>query len=353
MGYFLVFVAVSLTELVATIGRTCHFRYAGRTYFVVVFAAMVLFAGARAPGVDPDYLNYVGWLQSIYFNPDSFFTELKDPGFSALYVLLKFIGFSDAVFFCLIAFIALYAKMAFSRSVFNGAWAYFLFFLVFARFFIVHDMIQVRVGVAISLSSFALIGLYRGQRTAPLIVYLIGMSFHLSVAMFAPVVILLIAGFRHFSRFWLIAIPAASFFLGGVIVSFSSHLAAIPRLAPYINGEYATTAITFFSFYFLIRVAFLSIVILALYKRLSHFETFLVFMSVLGLSVQILLSWNDSLSLRFAELFGFFDMACFVMLFRFFDAKSRFLYACGLIAFGGVLYFSSLKLVGEYSFAFL
>lgn len=352
MAYFLMFIFLSLSELVSSLGKYFSYRYAGKTYFVLLFAVMVIFAGFRAPGIDPDYSNYIEWLHSTYNNPSEIFTQFKDPGFTGLYVVLKFLSIPDTIFFCVVAFISLQAKSVFSKYIMNGAWAYLLFFMICSRFYIVHDLIQIRVGVAISLASCALVSIYRGGRFGALAVYLLALSFHLSVIMFAPIIFMVWFGFRFLNRFSLILIPALSFVFSGAIVLLSGQLRSIERLAPYINGEYQTTAVSLFSFYFIVRLALLSFIISSLYRKMSDFERFLVFMSVMGLSLQALLSWNDSLSLRFAELFGFFDMACFLVVTRFFEKKSQILYVIGLVGLGGLLYFSSTKLVAEYAASF-
>ena len=74
--------------------------------------------------------------------------------------------------------------------------------------------------------------------------------------------------------------------------------------------------------------------------------------TAIGLALQISLSWNDSFSLRAAEIFGFFDMACFVMLMRLFDYRSRFLYGLMLVGMAAVFYVSSLKMVEDYRSVF-
>jgi hypothetical protein len=96
-------------------------------------------------------------------------------------------------------------------------------------------------------------------------------------------------------------------------------------------------------------LALVATILTFFYKRLLGIEHFTLCMSVVGLAFQMLLSWNDSFSLRTAEIFGFFDMACFVMLMRFFNYRSRLVYGFLLFGIASIFYISSLKLVDAYA----
>ncbi|KAI2694271.1 EpsG family protein [Pseudomonas sp. TNT3] len=321
----------------------------GFIVFCFLTVYLVFFAGLRAPDIAPDYFNYVEWLHRAGKSIDTIAAEFKDPGFLLLFSVVHWLGLPDFAFFCVVAGISILAKSVFSKEVLSGYFSYFIFFLIFSRFFIVHDLVQVRVGVAIALASCALMFFYKGQSLKGLLLFCFGLSFHLSVIMFFPVFILLMSGFKGFSRGLILSIIIASFALSSLISGLSGWLGGFSRLAPYLNGEYQTSALSLLSFYFLIRLSIISFILLAFYQVLSDVERFVLSISVIGLALQILFSWNDSLSLRTAELFGFFDMVTFVMLMRFFDCKSKIVYGVFLFAIAGAFYASSLKIIDAYA----
>jgi hypothetical protein len=210
-------------------------------------------------------------------------------------------------------------------------------------------MVQVRVGVAIALASCGLVFAFKGRMLKGLLFFCFGLSFHLSVIMFFPVFLLRLFGFKGFSRGAIVVVVLCSFALTSLISGLSGWLGSFSRLAPYLNGEYQTSVLSLLSFYFLIRLVIVGFILVTFYKFLSEIERFVLSLTVMGLALQILFSWNDSLSLRTAELFGFFDMVTFVMLLRFFDYKSRAAYAFFLLLVAGAFYSSSLKIIDAYA----
>ncbi|WP_458718169.1 EpsG family protein [Pseudomonas gregormendelii] len=349
MLYLVLFLSMAGVSAFSFLPEESKTKVLGGVLFSFVFFYLVFFAGLRAPEIAPDYLNYVDWLHRVGGSLDSIFAEFKDPGFLLTFSLVNWLGFPDYVFFSLIAFISLFAKLVFSRNVFFGYFTYLVFFLIFSRFYIVHDMVQVRVGAAIALASCGMIFLFRGQLSKGLIFYLLGLSFHLSVIMFFPVIVLLVFGFKRLSRFHIAVLLLGSLALSSLISGFSGQLSQIGRLAPYLNGEYQTGALSLLSFYVLIRIALVLSVVTFFYNQLSETDHFVLGMTVVGLSLQILLSWNDSFSLRTAELFGMFDMACFVMLMRFLDYRSKISYGLLLLAIAVIFYMATLKVVDAYA----
>lgn len=315
--------------------------------FIIVVSLAVM-AGIRSPDIAPDYQNYIGWLEGVR-NNNSFFDEIKDPLFVGLFLAVKELGFSDVLFFCLIAFLSLIFKYVFSRNIFDGKYCLGILFLILSRFYISHDFIQIRVGLAIGLSSVGLVFFYKARRALGSALYLAGIGMHMSVIIFSPIYIMLFFNIRHLSRRALACILLASVALSLLFPSSIEYLSNIGRLAPYLNGDYATSAIPLFSFYFMSRCIIVLLLLIFLFDQLQEIEKFVLFMSLLGVSVQLMLSWNDALSLRFAEVFGFFDMAMLFIMFRFLDSESKIIYGCGLLLMSAIYYYSSLKLVQDYA----
>lgn len=349
MLYVSIFLWAAISAGFSFFNRSEVQKVIGGVLFCFLAVYLVFFAGLRAPNIAPDYLNYVDWLHRAGQSIDTIANEFKDPGFLLLFSVIHWLDLPDFTFFCIVAGISILAKFIFSKEVLNGYLTYLIFFLVFSRFYIVHDLVQVRVGVAIALASCGLVFAFKGRMLKGLLLFCFGLSFHLSVIMFFPVFLLLLFGFKGFSRGAILAIVLCSFALTSLISGLSGWLGSFSRLAPYLNGEYQTSVLSLLSFYFLIRLVIVGFILVTFYKYLSNVERFVLSLTVMGLALQILFSWNDSLSLRTAELFGFFDMVTFVMLLRFFDYKSRAAYAFFLLLVAGAFYSSSLKIIDAYA----
>ncbi|TVT90124.1 EpsG family protein [Pseudomonas sp. RGB] len=352
MLYFLVFFTALSCGFFSLVRDQKNIVILSRPLFAVLFLFLFLFAGLRAPDMAPDYLNYISWLYRVGTSPESIFEEFKDPGFLLTFSFIHWLGLPDYVFFSFVSLISLYAKSIFSNIALRGCFSYLLFFMIFSRFYIVQDMVQVRVGVAIALASCGMMFFYTGQKTKGLIYYFLALSFHLSVITFLPCFALVMLGFRFVGRVSIVVLLGLAFALSTLISGFADRLSGFSRLAPYINGEYHTSALSLFSFYFITRMTLVTGILIVLYQRLTEAERFILSLSAIGLALQISLSWNDSFSLRAAEIFGFFDMACFVMLMRLFDYRSRFLYGLMLVGMAAVFYVSSLKMVEDYRSVF-
>ncbi|TWR92319.1 EpsG family protein [Pseudomonas saxonica] len=349
MAYYAIAILASIFLLGAALFRNSPAERLSVSIVALLYVVgLAIFAGFRSPDIAPDYLNYVSWLKSIQEN-NLFFDEMKDPLFVGTYLVINDLGFSDTSFFFLIALLSLGFKYLFSKFVFDNKYVLMILFLILSRFYIPHDFIQVRVGLAIGLASCGLILFFKGRRFLGSLLYLIGLGFHLSVSIFIPVFFMLILNLQLKSRLVLSALIISSFMLSFVLPNAINIFANVERVTPYLNGGYATTATPLFSFYFMSRFFLIVLIITVYLERLSAVEKFVTLMSILGLCIQIMLSWNDAFSLRFAELFGFFDMAMFCMMYRFFDSKSKLIYSLGLMIMSFIYYYSSLKLVSEYA----
>lgn len=347
--YGVAFVVMAIMALTDFFSKSRSLSVVLAVCFAIMCLFFALLAGLRAPTVDPDYLNYLGWLERLSNEPGLVISEPKDPGFQMLYVALHAFGFNVEVFFALIALLSVGFKAYYARQVFDGRFAMLVFFMVFARFYIVHDFIQIRVGVAIAIASCALILAFDQRRWAALALYLVAISFHAAVLAMLPAFLLFFASRVNVPRYWQVLVLLGAASLLGLVPFAVQHLSMFSRIAPYLSGEYKTTTISLFSIYFLVRLIFVLFLLVAVYHLLGSFERFLVFMSTLGLGFQIAFSWNDALGLRLAEVFGFYDMAMLCLVLKFLDFRSRLLFVLVLLCLASVFYVSSLKLVGAYA----
>ena len=348
--YVIAFVATAVMAMTDLFSKGRSVKAILLLSFAVMCVAYGLLAGFRALGVDPDYVNYVSWLGRLDQQPSLVIEEFKDPGFQLLYLAVSGLGLGHAFFFVLVALVSLAFKAYYARHVFAGRFGMLVFFMIFARFYIVHDFIQIRVGLAIAVASCAMILCYEQRRLAAVVLYLLAASFHAAVLVMLPLFLVFLVKRLFISRMLQLAILAGACLMLLVLPLAVTHLTVFSRIAPYLSGEYHTTKISLLSIYFLVRFCFAIFLIVVVYPSLEGLERFLLLMSVVGLAFQIAFSWNDALGLRFAEVFGFFDMAMLCLLLKYLNFNSRILFFLGMVVLGGIFYASSLKLVNPYEF---
>jgi hypothetical protein len=170
---------------------------------------------------------------------------------------------------------------------------------------------------------------------------------HLSALLGLPILILALCGVRFRSRYWIFwLIPLA----GAVLVGLSGLLetvANLSRVSTYINGQ-ETEGLRLLSVYFVVRIVVLSMVVLGFWGRLSEEGRLIAFCSAVGLALQVMLSANNVLALRAAEVFGLFDVALFVLPIKLLGRYLSYVYAVFLLALGATFFVASLKIIEPY-----
>ncbi len=151
----------------------------------MVFFMMLLFVTARPPGGDKDYVSYLlsfstfndpldyfrNYNQWIYFDPMYYLI----PSFFKTYITQEHYSILTFFFYALIALSFKFAALSKLSDFF------FLSLLVyFSNYFLLHEMTQIRVGVATAFFLFALPYLYSKKYTAYILMILLAILFHYS-----------------------------------------------------------------------------------------------------------------------------------------------------------------------------
>ncbi len=349
--YYLV-CAGTLCTASLTFALESHIRAAlHKIYLPALLIALACFAGLRAPGVDLDYMNHLDWFNRIASDTVTIADFVKDPGYVLICSVISWMGLHFTAVLLVIEGITLFAIWCIGRVTVETRWIAVFVYLVICRFFLPQVMTEIRAAVAIPLMTLAVFAAMRGKRWLAAILYLCALGFHLSVLIALPVVILAISGVEMESRKWIMAILAS---LGIAYVAMHNILAALAdfaRTADYLNGADTTTSIRLLSVYFLIRVFGVAIAVLLLWKRLSAEGHLIVFCSALGIALQAVLSFNDTLALRGSEVFGIFDILLIMIPFRFIRGFGAVCYLFIVLLLGLVFFHSGLKMVEPYRIA--
>lgn len=157
-------------------------RYRLPLYLLIGFI-LVLLAGLREVGIDPDSENYEYSYQNFFKEAQS---AMIEPSFIFISYILNQITNNVHAIFLFYAFFAISIKMYMFRIMTNRIFATVLIYLSF--YYILHELTQIRVGLAASFFFIAIIFLSKKEKKKATITLLIGSIFHYSSLALLPVV---------------------------------------------------------------------------------------------------------------------------------------------------------------------
>lgn len=196
--------------------------------FWAIGIALVLIAGLREVGIDPDSSNY----EDAYLGHDN----LKMGTMEYSFVLLsQFFGKFTQDVHALFLFYAFWGVMLKLLAIRKFGKILFLPLLSYVSYyFIMHECMQIRTGILSGLMLLAITAIGDGQKTKALILILIGSFFHVSALILLPTLFMTNKAMTPKQRVaWGLLIPA------GYILSFMGFaiLMNLPFEIPYISEK--------------------------------------------------------------------------------------------------------------------
>ncbi|WP_445345598.1 EpsG family protein [Acinetobacter bohemicus] len=297
-------------------------------YFII----LIVYGCLNVASLSVDYSIYTNWLDYIKYDNSDYIVR-KDPLFQ--YISEIIMVFSERVDYVIYLFVilSLFLKLLIGRLFFlkDVIWIYFIF--VFSRFYILHDLTQIRASLAISLS---MIGYYFYLKNSKVFyfIFLTAFFIHKSVIVFLLFIILL--NYIKFYQNKIVNIVAI--FLSLVFYLCSESISKNflfyiddDRLSLYGEGAYINNStISIFSFYVLLKFSILLFNYFS-WNKLTINEKKINYMVFVGLFFQTIFASNAVLGWRFSELFAFFDIFSLIMLLKYFDEKTKYMYFLYLI----------------------
>lgn len=171
-------------------------------FLFVVFLA--LFAGMRSPQAARDYELYVfayDNIEEVIQSPSVFFFKIYEPAFIWVVVFFKWI-FTNWYVLAIMMFFACSSVFLKANSILKYSINPFLVLLVYySNYYILHEMTQIRIGLASAIYLFSLRYYINGKLMAFLGMVLLAFLFHYSAILFLATLF-----FRkdHFSRIWFV-----------------------------------------------------------------------------------------------------------------------------------------------------
>ncbi len=182
--YFIVFAVICLLSLLSLLGNKQK-----KISAIVIAVLLILIAGFRQPGIDRDSLNY-----DYFFNrvstPVAYFTQFSqyyffEAGYYLVPSILKTVfGAGVLWFFLFFALLGVWLKF---KAIWKLTEFQMLSVLVyFCHFFILHDMTQIREGVASGILLLCVVQIEQKNFAKFILLLLVGVFFHYSALIFLP-----------------------------------------------------------------------------------------------------------------------------------------------------------------------
>jgi hypothetical protein len=155
-------------------------KFQNKYVFLIILAAiLVLISGLRNDGID--YANYL-----LIYNDN--YKKILEPGIILVKNTSKLISNSSVVFFILFALIGVGIKFV---AIYKITKLWYLTILVYSSYyFIYHDMIQIRTGIASGFLLLIIDSIYKSKWKLFTIFLIISILFHISALIFLPLCLL-------------------------------------------------------------------------------------------------------------------------------------------------------------------
>ncbi len=305
----LFFVIVSLIFLEEYLGESNKYAYWG------LCIIMILFCAFRTIGVDPDSETYEEIFKSNENNPKL----LVEFSFLFLSKIVK--DYTDDIHYVFLIYAILGITIKFYALRQLSPWYFLPVVIYFGNYFILHDFIQIRAGVASAMLLLAIKPLSEGNKKRAIVYFLIANLFHYSSLVFYPILFFS----NNLSKIWkyaLIAIMPVGAILFMLRLDFISVL-PIPYIQDKIDMYKTLTETGFFEEFNLKNVPLWIQYCIILYS-LYFYDTILEKCPMLPLLLKITaysmafffaLSSISVVAGRFQELLGIVELALFPCVF--------------------------------------
>jgi hypothetical protein len=273
-------------------------------YILCIFAIILaLIAGCRPIGIDNDSINYFNLLNAYYAN-GKINISLVEPAFWGIAFITKYIFNANyRIAFLIYGFLGVLINVYALKKISSKLWL--SVFIYLCLFFIIHEMTQIREGVACGLFLLSIFDLYKGNKKQFIIKILIAASFHYSALIALPLMFLNV---NKINKWWYMSLP-----LLGIIISFIINNELIATLIGisaktdlYLRqlGRAGNFKLNVFNLYTIGLLVFYYIYIINIEKRKSVYDVLLVKIFGIMLFLYFSLSIIPAFSIRFSEFLG-------------------------------------------------
>lgn len=279
--------------------------------FIVFCFLLSLFAGFRGPLVGKDYTIYQEYFDLVpagisFLSPPGFVAE---PLYTFIPAFTKLIGLSIVWVFVVYAFLGVFIKGA--VIVRSTPFIFLALLVYYSNFFLLHEMTQIRIGVAFGIFLTALPFLYDKKLLRYSCMILLACCFHFSAIIYWAVYFIDHKKLNKKLYFFLILVifPIALFKIDPISIMRQLHLGVFTEKIEfyYAAMEDGTfdTKINLFNVFTLINIGLCTLFVWKIELLQLHFKYAVLFvkMYVISLLIFVSLAFMPPLAFRMKELF--------------------------------------------------
>lgn len=286
---------------------TCFFVFKKDNTIInlLIFASLILIASLRLPYSTNDTSNYISAFKSV----SKFSTFIRfEPTFVFITIFSKFLNLSWRFLFFVYAFTAISIKLIAIKKISN--FYYISILLYISNFYILHELTQIRVGIASAILLLSIKPLHDRKAIIFLTLTTIAVLFHYSAFVFY---ILWFLNPYKINKYFLISILLSIYILvlNDITLTFLIKEIRIPQFVTLVdfysnkNLSKQTNVVNIFNAFFLIRL-FICLFLIYSSEYLSKINKYFILLIkiyVIGLSSFLLFSDFTIVSFRISELF--------------------------------------------------
>lgn len=291
-------------------------------YYGICVVILISIAGLRKPGVDADMETYKQFYNSI----DSIGFFQVEPTFKWIVLFVRYIFDTPTYLFLIYAILGVCIKTYAFKSLSEF---FFLSLIVYYSFyFLLHEMTQIRVGVASGIFLLSIKDLYNKSYPGYIIKICFAGLFHYSAFVFLPLIFLNTQEIKPIIWYVLLGVAYLFFFLRIGIVDLVAFL-PIPIIQEKISAyrllldQNIHSDISIYNPIILYKVAF-SVFCLYNWKKLQQFNPYsiiLIKIFLLSNIIFVLFTELPVLSGRLSQLYGISEIILLPFVFYIFESK--------------------------------
>jgi EpsG family len=311
--------------------------------------ALALLAGLRNPEIEKDYGQYLFSFDMIYADKNPLYLAIYEPGFFLIvYSVRSIFQFNYGMVIMLVyAFSSIFLKLFSIRSLAVNPYLVMLFY--FSHFFFLHEMTQVRIGLATAIFFVSLTYYFKGNIKAYIGLIILATLFHYTAILYLGLLFFQKQSFNRYLYTGIILISIVLVFfkvpLIGYVSNFSSNefTAKIENHA--IASEYASEKINVLNVVTICNIlCCLYLIFAVLPAEFLRDKKLTLFLKCNVLSIFLLsfLSGIPTIAFRVSDLFGILSMFSFAYLARYLPFGKYNIFITIIIA-GTFFYFFALN----------
>lgn len=296
--------------------------------FISIGFILFVIAGFRSSNVDRDYLPYVDYFQSIkefgfYFQ--NAYWSYAEPFYYFIPLMFRFLsnGYYIELTFLMFALVGVCFKL---RGIYllTSYWALSLL-IYYSNFFLLHEMTQIRIGVATGLFLIAIKHYVDKDNFKSLFAIILALMFHYSSFLMFSIFLLKRDKIKFVNYFILLGLSIVCYFLNVNLLILISKIASIPKILVYINlmSQGYHSEINVFNIILLFNLAITLVMSykITLIQESNKYAMVLLKLNYISIISFIILYSFPVAAFRISEIFGIVQIVLYTQLTYVFKEK--------------------------------